>query len=200
MTAQSFAALFTALTFALALAIYLIFLQWRRLKYRKLADALGAQYQSQGLTNTGEIIGSENGRKYTIDTKAAGRSGMWTIASLECVNRGISLSIYGGFFKAFPDWKCIFMKGDGSDSASGIKIALLNADRPLEEKYKLPVQDLFREMAFLEGQVLKKGHLRIDQDRISFTQHGVLMTADVVRQIISQLTELARRIESEPVL
>jgi hypothetical protein len=57
MTAQLFVALFTAGAFAFALAVYLICMQWRRLKYKKLADAFGAHYRSQGFSNTGEIIG-----------------------------------------------------------------------------------------------------------------------------------------------
>jgi hypothetical protein len=200
MTAQLFGALFTAGVFVFALTVYLTFMQWRRLKYREMADAMGAQYQSQGFFSTGEIIGSHNGRKYKIETKAFGRSGMWTIASLECVNRGIDLSVHGGFFKKFPDWKFVSMRGDGRQRVPGVNVSLLNAGLPLEERYKLPVQGLFQEIAPLGSDVLKKGNLRITRESISFTRHGVLTKVEVIRQIISQLTEVARRIESEPVL
>jgi hypothetical protein len=200
MTAQLFGALFTAGAFVFALSVYLIFMQWRRLKYMQMADALGAQYQSQGFASTGEIIGSNHGRKYKIETKASGRSGMWTVASLESVNRGIGLSIHGGFFKTFPNWRFVYMRGDGSERLSGVNVTLLNAGLPLEEKYKLPVQRLFQQIALPGADALKKGNLKIEQDAISFTRRGVLTKVEVIRQIISQLTEVARRIESEPVL
>lgn len=141
----AFGVLFTAGVFLFAVAACLINIQWRRRKYRKVADELGAQYQSQGFSNTGEIIGCDNGRKYRIETKAFGRSGMWTIASLECANRGLGLLIHGGFFKRFCVWRFIFMRGNQSEP--GVHVALLNAGRPLEEKYRPQVQGLFQEIA-----------------------------------------------------
>jgi hypothetical protein len=59
---------------------------------------------------------------------------------------------------------------------------------------------VFQEIALLGGDVLKRGSLKIEQNTISFTRHHVLTKEDRIRQIISQLTEVARRIESEPVL
>jgi hypothetical protein len=199
-TAQFFGVLFTAGVFLFAVLVCLINIQWRRRKYRKMADELGAQYQPEGFTKTGEIVGCNNGRKYKIETKAFGRSGMWTIASLDCVNRGLGLSIHGGFFKRFPDWRFILMSGGNGMPAPGLTLALLNAGHPLDEKYWPQVQSLFQEMALEGNEILKKGDLKIEQNTVSFTRRGVLTKVEGIRQIVSQLAEIARRIESAPVV
>ncbi len=200
MTARLFGILFMAAAFAFALLIYLLFLQWRRAKFRKLADALGATYQYQGFAATGTILGNDSGRKYNVITKAAGRSGMWTVVSAECANRGIGMTIFGGFFKRFPDWRFVYVHGDGTSAGPGIKIGLLGIGHPIDDRYKAPVRNLLQEVSLMSGEVLKKGELKVDQHSISFTKHYVLTNAETTRQIVSGITQIARRVESDPVI
>jgi hypothetical protein len=200
MTANQFGVVFMVAAFAFALLIYLVFLQWRRARFKKLAEALGAIYQYQGFAATGEILGNESGRKYTVITKAAGRSGMWTVVSAECANRGIGMTIFGGFFKHFPNWRFVYVHGDGTSAGPGTKITLLDIGHPIDERYKIPVQNLLQEVSLMSGAVLKKGDLKVDQNSISFTKHYVLTNAETMRQIVSGITQIARRVESDPVV
>ncbi len=62
------------------------------------------------------------------------------------------------------------------------------------------MQGLFQEMALEDSDILKKGDLTIEQDTVSFTRRGVLTKVEGIRQIVAQLTEVARRIEAAPVL
>src|SRR5215472_1461258 len=102
---------FTFLFAAALLAFYFVYLQLRRLRYQKIAVELPAAYDSQGVFKTGEIAGLSHGRRYKITTKVVGRdSATYTILSVVCRNRGIPLSIHGGFFEHFPDWKFAFTR------------------------------------------------------------------------------------------
>jgi len=180
---------------------YFVSIHFRRLKYRRIAEELGAEYQSQGLFRTGEIAGSSNGRKYAIATKDTGRgrgSSNWTTISMHCANKGMPLFMYGGFFKNFPNWKYAFTMGARKEKVFVTSIILQDAPVPLEEKYKSQVQSLFQEIALLQSDLLKKGYMKIQQDYISFTTRGVLKNAEAASQTISLLTNLADRIESAP--
>jgi len=186
----------------LILLYYFVSLHFRKLKYRKIAEGLRAEYQSQGSFKTGEITGSNNGRKYTIATEDTGHgrgSSNWTTISINCANKGIRLQMEGGFFKTFPNWKYAFTTGDRKERVFVTEITLQNWFVPLEEKYKLQVQGLFQEIALLQHDLLKKGHLKIQRDQISFTTQGVLKNAEAASQTISLLTNVADRIESTPI-
>ena len=194
--------------FELILAVllfYFIYLQLRRLKYRKIAGELGAAYESQGLFKTGLIAGSSSGRKYTIWTRevaAYKNSSTWTTLSLDCLNKGIPLLLQGRFFKHFPDWKFAFTRGAMGERVFGVYVALENASVLLEEKYHSQVQCLFQEFALVDLRLLKKRNTRIKIERgaVSYTMHGVLRSTVVARQVISLLAEVAARIESAPVI
>ena len=56
--------------------IYFVHVQLRRRKYRKIANELGAEYQSQGLFNSGKIDGAINQRTYTVETVDRGRAAL----------------------------------------------------------------------------------------------------------------------------
>jgi hypothetical protein len=193
--------------FELILAVllfYFIYLQLRRLRYRKIAGELGAEYESQGLFRTGEIAGSSNGRKYTIRTRdvaAYKSSSTWTTLSMDCLNKGIPLVLQGKFFKHFPNWRFAFTRGDIKERVFAVDVALQNAPVPLEEKYHSQVQRLFQEIALVDSVPLKKGGIRIEieRDSVSYTMHGVLRNVAMARQVVSLLTEVADRIESAPV-
>jgi len=90
-------------------------------------------------------------------------------------------------------------KGDRPESASGLTLTLSNFLVPLEEKYHPQVQSLLSEIALADSGLLRKGGINIQQDAISYTLHGVLKNVAATRQILSLLTQVAERIESEPV-
>jgi hypothetical protein len=185
--------------FFFLLIIYCVHIQLRRRKYRQIASELGAEYQSQGLFRSGKIAGSGNQRKYTVENENGARSGTWTIIRMQCANKGIPLQIHGRFFKNFPNWKYAFTRGDRTERVFVTNVTLQNVGIPLEEKYRIEVQGLFQEFALLNYAFLRKGLLRIEPDRMSLTIHGILKKLEVIRQILSVLTRVADRIESEPI-
>lgn len=198
MTPHTGGVVFVGAVFALALLVYLMFLQLRKARYKKLAADLGARFRDQGFASTGEICGISDSRNYAIRTKAAGRSGMWTVISADCANRGAGFTVDGGFFKKFPDWRFARMQGGGLDAAPGVSAALLGIGSPVSDSYKAPIEELLRESSLQRGESLKRGKLRVDQATISFTRHGVLADAEAIRQIITAISEIARRIEVQP--
>src|ERR1700688_1847285 len=158
--------------FFFSLIIVLCSYQLRRRKYQQIANELGAEYQSQGLFKSGKIAGSGNHRKYTIENVEGARgSSSWTRIEMQCANKGIPLQIHGRFFNPFPNWKYAFTKGDRAERVFFTQIDLQNVGIPLEEKYRIEVQGLFQEFALLNYPFLRKGHLRIEQDSMSFSIH-----------------------------
>jgi hypothetical protein len=174
--------------------------QLRRWKYQQIANELGAEYQAQGLFNSGKIVGAINQRTYRVETVDRGRAGTWTTLRMQCANKGIPLHLHGHFFNPFPNWKYAFTLGDRTERVFFTHITLQNVGIPLEEKYCVEVQSLFQEFALLNYGFLRKGHLGIDQDSVVFTIRGALGKLDVVQQILSVLTGVADRIEAAPVL
>ena len=187
--------------FFFLLIIVLCSYQLRRRKYKQIATELGAEYQSQGLFKSGKIAGSSNHRKYTVENEEGARgSGSLTVIEMQCVNKGIPLQIHSRFFKNFPNWKYAFTKGDRTERAFVTNVTIQNVGIPLDEKYRIEVQGLFQEFALLNSEILRKGQVRIEQDTMSFTIHGVLRNLEVIRQILSVLTRVADRIESAPIV
>ena len=173
--------------------------QLRKRKYRRIANALGAQYQAQGWFNSGKIAGAINQRTYTVETVDRGRGGTWTTVRMQCANKGIALHIHGHFFNPFPNWKYAFTLGDRTERVFFTHLTLKNVGIPLEEKYRGRVQSLFQEFALLNYGFLRKGHLGMDENSVVFTSRGALRKSDVVQQILSVLTGVADRIEAAPV-
>ena len=187
--------------FFFLLIIVLCSYQLRRRKYKQIATELGAEYQSQGLFKSGKIAGSSNHRKYTVENEEGARgSGSLTVIEMQCVNKGIPLHIHGRFFKNFPNWKYAFTEGDRTERVFVSNVTLQNVGIPLDEKYRIEVQGLFQEFALLNSEILRKGQIRIEQDTMSFTIHGVLRKLEVIREILSVLTKVADRIESAPIV
>ena len=187
--------------FFFLLIIVLCSYQLRRRKYQQIAKELSAEYQSQGLFKSGKIAGSSNHRKYTVENEEGARgSGSLTVIEMQCVNKGIPLHIHGRFFKNFPNWKYAFTEGDRTERVFVTNVTLQNVGIQLEEKYRIEVQGLFQEIALLNSEILRKGQVRIEQDSMSFTIHGVLRKLDVIREILSILATVAERIESAPII
>ena len=179
--------------------VYFAHVQLRRRRYRKIADALGAEYQSQGLFKTGKIAGDINQRRYTVENVVWGRA-TWTTVEMQCLNKGIPLHLHGRFFKAFPNWKYAFTVGDRTERVFVTHLTLQNVGIPLEEKYRSEVQGLFQETATLNQDVLRKGLFGIEQETISFKVGGTLKKLDLIRQILAVLSTMAERVESAPVV
>jgi hypothetical protein len=187
--------------FFFLLILVLCSYQLRRRKYQQIVRELGAEYQSQGMFKAGEIAGSSNHRKYTVENEEGARgSGTWTVIKMQCVNKGIPLHIHGRFFKNFPNWEYAFTLGERTERVFVANVTLQNVGIPLDEKYRIEVQHLFQELAILNLDILRKGQVRIVQDSMSFTIHCVLRKAEVIRQILSVLSNVAERIESAPIV
>jgi len=184
----------------LLLILVLFSYQLRRRNYRQIANELGAQYQSQGLFNSGKIAGAINQRTYGVETVDRGRAGTWSTVKMRCVNKGIPLHIHGNFFNPFPNWKYAFTLGDRTERVFFTHLTLQNVGIPLEEKYRVEVQSVFQEFALLNYGFLRKGRLGIDQDSVVFTIRGPLRKLDVAQQILSVLTRVADRIEAAPIV
>jgi hypothetical protein len=187
---------------ASVLLFYFIYLQLRRWKYRRIAKDLGAEYRSQGIFKSGAIAGSVEGRKYTITTRdiTIGKgSSTWTTIAIVCLNKGIPFQMEGRFFSPFPNWRFAYSTGDRTEKVFAAEVVLQNAPVPLEEQYKLQIQNLFQEFAMLYQDVLKKGSLKMQQDDISFATRGVLKSATAANETITVLGKIADRLESSPV-
>lgn len=194
------ARIFAAELILAVLLFYFVYLQLRRLKYRRIAGGLQAEYESQGLFKSGEIIGSSKGRKYSIRTRTFGRS-IWTTFTMDCANKGILLRLGGHFFKDFPNWKFAYTRSDRSERVFVTNVTISNGDVPLQEKYHTQVQCIFQEVALVDSEWLRKWRNRVEikQDAVSYTTHGVLKNIAVAKQILSFLAKVAERIEAEPV-
>ena len=179
--------------------VYFVHVQLRRRKYRQIANSLGAEYHSQGLFKTGKIAGASDHRKYTVENVVRSRA-TWTSVEMPCLNKGISLHIHGRFFKTFPNWKFAFTRGDRTERVFVTHITLQNVGVLLPEKYRVEVQALFQENALVDYALLRKAVISIEQDTISFTVTGTLKKLEVIRQVLSVLTKVADRIESEPIV
>lgn len=185
--------------FSFLMILVLCSYQLRQRKYRQVADQLGAQYHSQGLFRSGTITGISNQKNYTVSTVDRGRAGTWTTVTMQCVNKGIPISVHGHFFNPFPNWKYAFTLGERTERVFFAHLTLQNVGVPLEEKYRDQVQGLFQEFA-LNYDVLRKGHLVIADDSIAFTISGAVRKFDTLKQILFVLTGLADRIEASPIV
>jgi len=194
------ARIFAAELVVAVLVFYFVYLQFRRLKYRRIAGELAAECRSQGPFKTGEIAGSINGREYSIRTRTFQKT-IWTTFTMDCVNNGITIYLRGHFFKNFPNWKCAH-----ATHGEGTRVPLTNLTISipyfsLGEEYHSQVQRLFQEFAFTDSEWLSKwrNSLEIKRDAVSFTSHGVLKNAEAAKQVLSFLGKVADRIEADPV-
>ncbi len=77
---------------------YVLMIQARKATYRKMAEALKADFVSQGAFKTGKITGTMQGRTFTVEpfTTGGGQSSTFgTRISIDCANKGIPLTIAG---------------------------------------------------------------------------------------------------------
>jgi hypothetical protein len=199
MTAHTFVPLFVIGAGFVLFLIYFSQLQLRKRNYGQIAAELGAEYQPQSVFKTGKISGACDHRKYTVENRTGFHGSMWTAIEMQCANNGIPLHIHGAFFKDFPNWKYAFTEGDRTERVFAANVTVQGAGVPLDEKYKIEVQGLFQEFAIADGAFLKRGRIRIEQDKLSFVVHGVVKKLEVIQEALSLLARLANRIESAPI-
>ena len=148
------------------LTIVLCSYQLRRRKYRQIANELGAEYQSQGLFKSGKIAGFNNQRKYTVENEEGARgSGSFTVIKMQCMNKGIPLHIHGRFFKNFPNWKYAFSEGDRTERVFVANVTVQNAGIPLDEKYRIQVQGLFKSLRLSTPKFWRNGRSELSKSR-----------------------------------
>jgi len=56
-----------------------------------------------------------------------------------------------------------------------------------------------QEFAIADGAFLKRGRIRIEQDKLSFVVHGVVKKLEVIQEALAVLARLAKGIESAPI-
>ena len=150
------------------LSIYFVSLQLRRWRYKRIAEELGAGYESSGLFVSGEIAGSANGRKYTINTRDTRRSTRTLFSMDYCANKGLRLSLHGRFFTPFPNWKFAFAKADWAWQARAVALSFPNASVPLKENHRGEVQSLFQEIAIAGCKPLRRWRNNIEVAEMRF--------------------------------
>ena len=193
MTPDTFVPLFVIGSGFVLLLFYFSVVQLRRRKYRTLAVAMGAEYLSQGVFKTGKIAGTSNGRKYEVEIKPGGarNRSLWTVTEMECTNKGITLHVYGRFFKNFPNWP-----GGQTERLIGANVILRSVGTPLPEQYRTEAQGFFQEFAIADGAFLRPGQIVVAQDYVSLKLPGVVKKQEEIQKALSVLTRLADRIES----
>ena len=183
--------------------LYFILVKFRQMRYKKIAAELNANYISQGIFRNGIIEGTRNGRRFTVENveSVGGRSStFWTIFSISCNYRSIPLVFFSNFFKKFPGWKFAFTRGDRRERAFITYINLKNAHIPLEEKYRFQVQSLFQDPEIISNDIIKKGDIEIEQDKVTFSIHMLLKNTNMIKQAISLIEKIANRIETTPIV
>ena len=122
---------------AAIVGLYVLMIQSRKATYRMMAQALRADYVSQGAFKTGKITGTMQGRTFTVEPFTAGGgkgSTFWTRIFMDCANTGIPLTIRGDFFKGFPNWKAVSTRGERKMRVFLWQITLKTSQ--LDDKYK----------------------------------------------------------------
>ena len=139
-----------------------------------MAQALKADYVSQGAFTTGKITGTTQGRTFTVEPFTAGggqSSTFWTRVSLDCANRGIPLTVRADFFKAFPNWKAVSTRGERKMRLFAWHITLKTV--LLDDKYKDQVLRAFQGIETVTRDHLPKGGFELTESTLTFhhTRH-----------------------------
>lgn len=204
-----FKLIFAAALFGISFTIWVVHVQLRRLKYKRIARDLGAEYYTQGFAS-GKINGVSSGREFSItnrvfqvyldSTPGNYYQTIWTSITVNCKNDGIALMIHRGFLKDFPNWKYVFTRNNKEADALGANIYSRDFAVLLDQKYRIMVQNFFHEVILSDYSFIKEGMIDIGKDRISFIVSGVFVKTEIIRQIILLLGRIAGRIESSPIV
>lgn len=167
-----------ALIVLAVLTPYFLLIQVRRLRYRRLAGRLSAQYVSQGLFRAGRIIGTSGGQEFTVETFVRGRPAhFYTSVSMACDTTRMD--------RAIPV------------VSSGVHISLRNTATPLSQSHDPQLTKL---LAGIGPDVasLRKGDFDIKAGRVRWVTGGILADDREILMIVPQLQRIARAVESLP--
>jgi len=194
--------------FSVIAIIDFVVVQRRRLRYKRMATKLRAQFVPQGLFKTGKIIGEQNGKEFLVETYtiSSGRSSSFrTSIHIECTNNGIPLIIQSSFLKNFPDWRYVFTLGDGETRVFVTHIKERNVPVPLEHRAQLHVENILGPLKAYSGvgKPIRRGTVYVASDAVTFTVRGILgilKDAERIKQIFPVLETISSNIEANPVV
>ena len=194
-------ALILAGVFVAIAGLYVLMIQSRKATYRKMAQAVEADYESQGAFKTGKITGTTQGRTFTVEpftTGGGGSSTFWTRISIDCVNAGIPLAVRADFFNAFPNWKAVSTRGERKVRVFVAHITLKTV--PLDDKYKDQVLRAFQGIETTIRDHVLKGDFELAESTLTFTTRGIIKNSDTIQKVLEMLNTIAGQIEAAPIL
>ncbi len=194
--------LLIVVTIAIIVVPYTLMVQYRKSRYRKIAEELGADYIPQRFFSTGKISGITNGKQYTIENieTGGGRGGAsQTHISMECQNKGIPLFIRNDFFEMFPNWKAAFAVGDRKEKVFFTHIDIEDAALPLDEKYRTRVSSVFQGIESTYIGRIKKGDFHISESLITYKVHENTKNIDKIKGVLDVLNHVIQNIENNPI-
>jgi hypothetical protein len=170
--------------------MFFALVQMRRGRCRETARQLQAEYVSQGLFKTGNIIGDINGRRFEIHNtvSACGDSQFYvTLIRIKCNHRSIPLSLAGDFFKELPNWELITTRGD------------FGAPIRLPDEYQPQALNVFREVRDISKNCMGRGSIDIDKTYIAYSSSGIIQNTDRIRSLLDLIIKIAEILETKPI-
>lgn len=197
------------ITFALILAgvaaaiagPYALLIKSRKATYRKMAQTLEADYESQGAFKTGKITGITQGRAFTVEpfTTSSGQGAtFWTRISIDCANTGIPLTVRADFFKSFPNWKAVSTRGERKERIFCWYIT--HKTVLLDDKYKDQVLRTFQGIEPATRNHLPKGKFELTESDLTFTTRGIMKNSTIIQRVLDVMNTIARQIEAAPIV
>jgi hypothetical protein len=169
------------LFFSPLFVFYLLVIQLRRLRYRRLAGNLSAQYVSQGLFRTGRIVGRSGGEEFTIETfvRGARPSHFYTSVSMACNTDRID-------FATDPP------------ASSGIHIRLRAASVPLEQSRDPKIREVLAGFVY-DAPSLRRGSFYAQGGHVKWETRGILADHRQVEMVVPLIQRIAKAVEALPV-
>ena len=191
--------IFSVVAFLAAITVYFFIIVPAKVgKYKEIARQLNAEYVKTKHANA-KLNGTINGRNYSVETllETAGKAAhRWTEISVACVNEGIPLEVRKAFFNNFPNWKGVFTQGDKTECVFGLNINLKNVVKPLDNKDKNNVLQIFQEIQHIYNQQLLNGTIEINAERVSYKLFGIITEVEKIKTILSFLEKIADKLLS----
>ena len=181
--------------------LYFLMIRSRKATYRNMAQALKADYVSQGAFKTGKIKGTAQGRTFTVEpfaTSGGQSSTFWTRIGIACANKGIPLTVRGDFFKDFPNWKAVSTSGEREMRIFFAHITLKTV--LLDDKYKEQVLRAFQGIEPTTRDYVRTGKFELAESTLAFTTRGIIKNSATIQKVVELLNTIARQIEAAPVL
>ena len=169
--------------------LYFLMIRSRKATYRNMAQALKADYVSQGAFKTGKIKGTAQGRTFTVEpfaTSGGQSSTFWTRIGIACA------------FKDFPNWKAVSTRGERKMRVFFTHITLKTV--LLDDKYKEQVLRVFQGIEPTTRDYVRTGKFELAESTLAFTTRGIIKNTATIQKVVELLNTIARQIEAAPVL